>query len=221
MHVKQADVNGSSNIGLYGYANDSVAILGASTSTTFQDHVKAVLGVPVVTTTIAGTNLVGAFLTGNNNAILAPDIIEDHEREALDDINTTIIPTTYTCLGNNILATNQAALASPAFSDAETQRIGDELGVTIQQRRLGDIETIGSLGITNEAQNKLVISNDITDEDYEFVTNYFDADTTPSSVNMGAAQLSCGVLCNKNGFLVGKASGGPEVTRIDEGLGYT
>jgi translation initiation factor 6 len=222
MHVKQVTVSGSSSIGLYAHVTDDVAIVAESAQDSFIDDVKSVLDVPVITTTVAGTNLVGAFLTGNDHAVLIPDIIEDHEQTRFDDADITIkeIPTTYTCLGNNVLANNDAAIVNPEFSDAETKRISDALDVSATEKSLAGVETIGTLAAFNNDAAKLVISNEISEEEYGYVSDVFNADVTASSVNMGAAQIGCGVLCNKNGVLIGAASGGPEMTMIDNGLGY-
>jgi len=222
MHIKQVTINGSSNIGLYGYVNDNIAILAESTTESVRDDVRAILDVPVHTTTVAGTNLVGAFVTGHNDTIIIPDIVESHEQDVFDDIDVDVaqIPTTYTCLGNNILVNDHQALVSPAFSEAETERIQDELQVETTRKDLAGLETVGTLAAFNDTKNKGVISNEVSDEEYAFIEDAFNTDFTPSSVNMGAAQIGCGVLCNTNGLLVGTASGGPELTTIDNGLGY-
>lgn len=222
MHVKRATVNGSSNIGLYGYVNDNVGIIGKAVSDTVRDDIEDILDIPVIATTIAGTNLIGAFVTGHNDTIIVPDIIQDHEAEALEDapVHVAHLPTTYTCLGNNILTSSEAAMCSPELSQAAMKRAEEALDVEATQGQLGDVNTVGTLAVFNHDAGKSVISNDVSDADYERFTEHFDTEATPSSVNMGAAQLRCGVLCNKNGFLVGDASGGPEITTIDRGLGY-
>ncbi len=222
MHVKQTSVNGTSSIGLYGFVTDSFALIGETTSDSFEEHIEDVLDVPTHRVTIAGTNLIGAFVTGNNDTVLVPDILEPHEEEVFEDlpVDVAVIHTNYTCLGNNILVNDAAAMTSTAFSDAETTHIGDALSVAAIQGDLAGIEAIGTLAVFNSEADRMVISNDITDDEFERVTDHFDVTGTPSSVNQGAAQIRCGVLCNENGFLVGKASGGPEITTIDKGLGF-
>lgn len=220
MHVKQIEINGSSNIGLYGYVNNQVALLPHTVSENTKEAVRDVLDVPIETLTVAGTSLIGAFITGNNHRLIVPDIINDYEAETLEGLDEAVktVHTTYTCLGNNVLVNDSAALLSPAFSDEEGQHITNQLGLESVKQSLAGMETVGTLAVFND--DNMVASNDIPEDEFHFIADHFNADATPSSVNMGAAQIRCGVLCNENGFLVGKASGGPEVTTIDEGLGY-
>jgi translation initiation factor 6 len=222
MHVKQTSVNGTSSIGLYGFANDHFALIGETTSDSFEEHVEDVLDVPAHRVTVAGTNLIGAFVTGNNNTVLVPDILETHEEKLFEElpVDVAVIHTNYTCLGNNILVNDDAAMTSTTFSDAETTHIGDALNVFAIQGELAGIEAIGTLAVFNNESDRMVISNDLAEEEFVQVTDHFNVTGTPSSVNQGAAQIRCGVLCNENGFLVGKASGGPEITTIDKGLGF-
>ena len=222
MHVKQTAVNGTSSIGLYGFVNDDFALIGETTSDSFAENVEDVLDVPTHRVTIAGTNLIGAFVTGNNKTLLVPDMLEPHEKDVFEElpVDVAVIHTNYTCLGNNVLVNDDAAMTSTTFSEAETTHIGDALDIPANQGGLAGIEAIGTLAVFNDEADRMVISNDITDDEFERVTGHFTVTGTPSSVNQGAAQIRCGVLCNENGFLVGKASGGPEITTIDKGLGF-
>jgi translation initiation factor 6 len=222
MHVKQSSVNGTSSIGLYGFANDTFALIGDTAPESFEDHVETVLDVPTTRVTVAGTNLIGAFITGNNETILVPDILEPHEKDVFKDlpVDVAVIHTNYTCLGNNVIVNDSAAMVSPAFNEAEATHIGDALSVDATQAGLAGIEAIGTLAAFNNDADRMVISNDISDDEFEQVIDHFNVAGTPSSVNQGASQIRCGVLCNQNGFLIGKASGGPEITTIDKGLGF-
>ena len=40
------------------------------------------------------------------------------------------------------------------------------------------------------------------------------------SVNFGSPFISSGLICNKNGFIIGDISGGPEIQNADEALGF-
>jgi translation initiation factor 6 (eIF-6) len=42
----------------------------------------------------------------------------------------------------------------------------------------------------------------------------------PATINLGTPYLHAGIACNKFGFIIGDASGGPEIVHIEEALGY-
>lgn len=222
MHVSHSSINGSPNVGLYGYANAEFALIGETTSDSFEETVQDILDVPTIRLTVAGTNLVGAFITGNKSRLLIPDMIQDHEKERLLDLPVEIktVHTNYTCLGNNILMNDDAAMVSPVFSDEEVEHVQSLTGLPTVQDSLAGIEAIGSLGVFNNALDRMVVTNEISEEDFQAVNDYFDVTGTTTSVNKGAAQVRCGVICNEHGFIVGDATGGPETTTIDKGLGF-
>jgi translation initiation factor 6 len=222
MHVKQLEITGSSNVGLYAFATDTYAVVGETVPDSTQQHLEEVLEVPIFTTTMLSTGLVGAFLTGNNNVLLVPSQASKHEVEALKDLPVPVktVNTTFTCLGNNVLMNDEAALLNPEFSDEETQHVANQASVECMKTQLAERNAVGSLGAFNAAKQRLVISNDVTEEEFEFVKEYFDVEATPTSINLGTPYVRTGLICNKNGFVIGKESGGAEVSRVDEGLGY-
>ena len=83
--VALLDFEGNTNIGLFMFANDKFALLGKEVDEKKKKEITSVLDVPVYTVSVMQTDLVGVFLTGNNEFILCPQIPE-YEQKILVDI---------------------------------------------------------------------------------------------------------------------------------------
>lgn len=222
MHILTTNFNGMNNVGLYGFANDHFALIGKEISDDIAEEIAKTLKVPVHRITIAGTSLIGVFISGNNKKILVPSIIFDDEKESLKElgIDFEILDTKLTCLGNNILCTDDKAIISKEFSESEEKRISSFLGVETLKIKLGGIFAIGSLVVLNKSKDKALMSNDFNREDQKVLEDFFKVEATPGSINMGSPYVSSGIICNSNGLIIGSNSGGPEITNADEALGF-
>ena len=65
-----------------------------------------------------------------------------------------------------------------------------------------------------------MIHRDVTRAERKVVEELLDIKCDESTVNMGSPYIRSGMLCNNNGFVIGDASGGPEVVNVDEELGF-
>ncbi|MBT7903164.1 translation initiation factor IF-6 [Candidatus Woesearchaeota archaeon] len=220
MHLLKTDFNGNPNIGLYGFCTDEFCLIGMEVNENKAQQISEALGVPVHRITMCGTSLVGVFIAGNSKKILVPGIAFDSELKKLDKlgIDYSIINTNLTALGNNILCNEQGCLVNPDFSSDVKKRIREALMVSLKPGTIAELPTVGSLAIANS--NSGLIHPDITEEEYEKVSSLLSVNFETGTINLGSPFLKSGVLCNKNGFVVGSISGGPEIAWIDEALGY-
>ncbi len=220
MHVLMTAFEANPNIGLFGYANDKYCLLGRSVPLKTANVVEKVLKVPVHRISMCGTSLVGAFCNGNNNMLLVPEIAFKEELKVLDDLKIpyTIIKTKLTAFGNNLLCNDEGCLASPEYSAEVKKRIREALNVPLKPGKIADLDTVGACAVLNT--KGCVIHRDATTTEIKFVEKLLGIECMTGSVNMGSPYLRSGVLANSNGFIVGNASGGPEVNNIDQGLGF-
>src|SRR3989344_9436376 len=123
MHLLKTGVNGSPNVGLFGYATDTYALFGEHVPEKLLRDIQDALGVPVHHVKIAGTGMLGVFLAGNERTLLVPGITFDSERVHLDRLGIpyAVIDTRHTCLGNNLIANGHGAVLSTEFSDEEAK----------------------------------------------------------------------------------------------------
>ncbi|MFH1212071.1 MAG: translation initiation factor IF-6 [Candidatus Woesearchaeota archaeon] len=213
-------VAGNPNVGLYGFATDKYVLLSKEFPQKIVEAIEAALGVPAFQVEIAGTPLVGAFVNGNEDCLLAPDIIFDSEAEKLKKagINFRIIPTRLTCLGNNLLIGPKGAFANPEFSDADIKLIEKALNIPVERKGFLDINAVGSLGAFNH--KKLLIHHDLPAKDVRLIERKLGVKVGLGTINMGNPYVKSGIISNKNGFIIGHASGGPEINNVEEVLGY-
>ncbi|MFC1730886.1 translation initiation factor IF-6 [candidate division KSB1 bacterium] len=219
-HVLQTSFNGNPNVGLYGFANDKFCLLGVEVPNKQAKQIEKVLKVPVHQITLAGTSLIGAFCNGNNKLIVLPDIVFEDELKVLDKlkIKYEVIKTRHTALGNNLLCNDVGCLANPELSADAKKRIRVALDVALKPGKIAGVNTVGSVAVQND--HGCLIHGDAKPFEIKFIKDLLKVDVETGTVNMGNPYLGSGVLCNNHGFVVGDASGGPEVVYIDEFLGF-
>ncbi len=226
VHVKKFRIDGESNIGLMIYANDKFALVPKSIDERELADVEEVLKVPCYKVSIAGTTLIGVFLNGTEDKILIPKIVFEKEIEELNIIgkkhNTEFIvfETELTCFGNNMLISNDNAIVNPDYTNKEIKELEKILGIKVITGMIADIEIIGATTVINNDQKKALVHRDISNEDLELIEKTFGVKADTGTVNMGSPYVKSGIVSNKNGFLMGEESGGPEITNADEVLGY-
>ena len=220
MHVYQTSFHGNPNVGLYGFANDNFCLLGHDVPQTQAAKIEKVLKVPVHQITLCGTSMIGVFCNGNNKSIIVPEIAFDEELKVLDrlKIRYKAIKTRHTALGNNILCNDNGCLANPDMGADSKKLIRQALDVPLKPGMIAGVETVGSVAIHNK--HGCIIHRDAKEFEIKFIKDLLKTEVYTGSVNMGNPYLGSGVICNSNGFIVGDASGGPEVTYIDECLGF-
>jgi translation initiation factor 6 len=220
MHIIKTNLYGNPNIGLYGYCNNKYCILGRDIPAEKAKLFEKALGVPVHQMNICGTSMVGIFVAGNSGKLLVPHIILDNEIKQLEDlgIDYEIIETDLTALGNNILCNDKGCIVNPDFSVKEKNAIEKALGVPVKTGRIAGLETVGSLAALNS--RGCVICRDMTAAEAKLVKEVLGLKAAHSTVNMGSQYIRSGLLCNDKGFIIGDASGGPEIVNIEEELGF-
>jgi len=219
-HLLRTAFHQNSNVGLYGFANDKFCLLGTNVVHTIVQEIKDVLQVPTHTISIASTSLVGALVAGNNKCILVPNIIFDSELKQLDKLKIPykVLETEFTALGNNIVATDHAALISP-----DLEPLKDEIKKALQVEHIrtmeiDDLKVIGALVVLND--KGCLLSAHATEQDAAHVQKLFNVPVTRGTVNLGSPYVSSGIIVNKHGLVMGERTGGPEAVAIDEALGF-
>ncbi|MCF7866321.1 translation initiation factor IF-6 [Candidatus Woesearchaeota archaeon] len=222
MNSKIMSFHNNSNIGLYLFVNDRVLLVGKEVPEDCDKDLEKVFNLPVTRLTIAGASFIGVFITGTNDTLLVPNIIFEDELEILKEtgLEIKVIDTKQTCLGNNVIIGKDKLFVNNEFSDSQARKLGESLGLDAEKIKIGGVSAIGSLFVFNTETKKGLVGNDIDDEDFEMLQNKLGYELTPTSVNMGSPYVKSGIVVNKNGFIIGKISGGPEINNAEEGLGF-
>ncbi len=220
MHVAILQFNGNPAVGLFGVVTEKYLLLGKEVPETNDEQIEEVLGLPIKRITLAGTGLIGVFAHWGNNKLLIPSIVFDHEIEALEELEVPykIIDTELTCLGNNILSSDFAAIINPDFTDEEARLIGEALAVPVKKETICGVEAVGSIGVIGK--DKGLFHRDLLPSDAKRLERLFNISITTGSINMGSPYIRSGIILSKKGFIIGATSGGPEITNADEALGF-
>jgi translation initiation factor 6 len=219
-HILRANVMGNYNIGLFAFVNDNFCLVGNEVPKKLIKEMEKVLKVPVYRTSIAGTSLIGVFVSGNNNKLLVPDIIFHDELHRLREISDVdVIKTKYTALGNNILCNDSGCLVNPEYENSTINNIKKSLSIPVKRARINEeIEVIGScLAITNKYGYG---HPEMKDFEKEFFEETLKIRITKGTVAMGNPFVRSSLVVNKYGFVAGSQSTGIELSQIDEAFGF-
>jgi len=220
MHLLKTSLYGNPNIGLYGYCTDEYCLLGREVPFEKAQQIGQALGVPVHQMSICGTSLLGVFMAGNSRKLLVPEIAFENELDALEHfgIEYEVIKTHLTALGNNLLCNDTGCLANHEFSLDQRTAISKALGVELKIGKIAGLDTVGSLCAINSKAG--MVSRDISKPELRFAEDLLGIKLTASTVNMGSQHIRSGLMCNDNGFVIGDASGGPEIVYAEDELGF-
>ena len=219
-HIFRTLVQGNPNVGLFGFANDNFCLVGEEFSDAQVKDIEEVLKVPVHRITMCGTSLVGVFVAGNNNVLLVPSIAFDYELKKLEElkINYVVIDSELTALGNNISCTDHGCLINKEFKPEQKNQIRDAVKVPMETGTVDNFNIVGSMISCNSSHG--IVSRDISPEEKQVGERVLGIPLLESSVNIGSPHIHSGMFCNKNGFVISSSTTGPEITNIDEGLGF-
>lgn len=215
---------GNPNIGIYAYVNDRILIHPPGIGRDDIDEINSVLKVTPIELKIAGTILNGVFIAGNNNALVLPRIVFEHELHELKntikdhglDIEILVSDSKYTALGNLLLCNSRGCIASPLLEASEATKISDTLGVEVVQTRLVNLDIPGSVAVVTD--NGGVIHPDSTESDLKTIKEILKITVEPATVNGGIPYVKSGLLANNKGVVVGGGTTGPEILRIRVGF---
>lgn len=218
MPVILADVFGSPNIGVYCFANENVAIVPPGLTQRKIEQFAETLGVHVCNTTIGGSTLVGALVTGNSNAVLVPHTVRDYELNRIKEFSrVAVVDSKWTALGNLVLANDTGAVIHPKAAEEIVRAVNDELGVQPVFGTVGSLPFVGALAV---ATNKgAMLSPNTLSEEREVVKAALHVEVELSSTNGGVSFVKSGILANSRGAVVGPLTRGAELMQISRTLG--
>ncbi|MGM5485153.1 MAG: translation initiation factor IF-6 [Nanobdellota archaeon] len=224
MHLLRTNISGNPNVGLYGYATDDFCLLGREVPEELSEEISKILDVPVYRLNLAGTSLLGVFLTGNSSSLLVPSIAFPNEIKKLEEIGSKhsfsvkVIDTELTALGNNMFCNDSGCMISPDFDEKAGKQISEALGMEVKRGKVASLPTIGSLVSFNS--KGCAVHRDAEQFEVDFVKEVLGIESETSTVNMGNPFVRSGILVNDKGLIVGDASGGPEVNHLDHVFGF-
>jgi translation initiation factor 6 len=217
--LKRLDFNNNPYLGVYCRANDDVAFIDPYLAEKSREQVAAALDVEVVTLAIGGSPITGSLLAMNSHGAVVTDFIADHELQTLRqhfDGNVLVIKDNFNAAGNNVLVNDTGALVHPMLGDDTTNDIKDVLDVEAQRGTISSIKTVGMVAVaTNRG---LLCHPKVAEEEQEQLEALFGVDVDIGTVNHGVPYVGAGIVANGTGAVMGTATTGIEMGRIEEAL---
>jgi translation initiation factor 6 len=218
MTITLADVFGSPNIGVYCFCNETVAIVPPGLTKRKMNQLAETLGVGICQTTIAGSSLVGALVTGNSKGVLVPHTIRQYELERVQEFGKAVpVESKWTALGNVVLTNDIGAVVHLDTPDGILRAVTQELGVEPVRGMIGKLPFVGALGIaTNRGA---ILSPNTEPEEQRVIESALHVEVELSSTNGGVPFVKSGILANSKGAVVGPLTRGAELMQISRTLG--
>ncbi|MBW2987190.1 translation initiation factor IF-6 [Candidatus Woesearchaeota archaeon] len=221
MGVFRTNFESVPNIGLFGFCNDTICLVGNNVKKRYLKKIEAALEVPVERTSVGGTDLVGVFLAGNNNCVLAPHYIFHEEFEDLQDFSKQydfdfkVIKTDLNCLGNNILVNDNGALVNPEFSAVVKKQIRQALKVRVVPGEICDLGNVGSLGVLNSKGG--YVHEEITKKRMAELEKMFNVELIAGTINK-TPYVRSGVFANNKGYVITADVKGDEILMFEDAM---
>lgn len=219
-HVRLVSFNQNPNIGLYAFVTDKFCLLGREIDKKYDKVIEDILKVPVHRITIAGTSLIGVFLSGNEDMLLMPKIAFDYELKALEKLKIpfTVIDSNITALGNTVALNNHGVYVSDEFSARVKKLIRTAMELPLRPGKIAGNNAVGSCLVVNGKH--ALIHRDAELFEIKLIQDFLKVKITEGTVNMGSPYVKSGLLANSKGLLIGSLSGGPEANNADMALGF-
>lgn len=220
MSSKALDLFGSPTVGLYAYATDEYCLVGKEVTSEDIAVFEKVLKVPVHQITVGGSSQIGAFVAGNSNMMLVPEIIRNHEIEELTALKIpfAIIHTKLTALGNNMIVNDNHCFYNPDFEKSAVKEIIEALNIPAEPLSLNVWEVIGSVVALNKKGG--LIQKDIPEDIKLYLEKKLKIPLEFGTMNFGSPTISGCLVVNSNGMIFGRGSAGIEVTNADLAFGF-
>ena len=217
MPVGRTLVGGSPYLGVFVRADDRTAVVPPSLAPAVERDLSRVLGVEVVRTTVADSEVVGALIATNSRGVVAGEGLDSEERKALERVGPiTTVRHRHNAIGNNVLVNDTGALVHPEYPDEAVASIGRALGVRVERGTLAGLATVGMAGVaTNRG---VVVHPKATDRELARAEEVLGVPVARSTANFGVPVVGACVVANSRGILVGRPTTPVEIVHLQDGL---
>ncbi|KAL9060776.1 MAG: hypothetical protein Q9162_000480 [Coniocarpon cinnabarinum] len=197
----RASFENSNEIGVFATLTNSYCLLTPGASQNFYSIFEAELAdlIPIVTTTVAGTRIIGRLTTGNRHGLLVPTSTTDQElqhlRNALpDSVKIQRIEERLSALGNVIVANDHVALIHPDVEKETEELVADVLGVEVFRQTVADNVLVGSYMTLSNRGGLVHPKTSVQDQDE--LSSLLQVPLVAGSVNRGSAVVGAGCVVN-------------------------
>ncbi len=216
---RKLNISGSPVLGVFATCTEGFVFTPHEASNETLKELEESLGVIAVRSSVGGSSIIGSLLRGNISGVMVAGFILDKElRQIRKHTKAARLTEELNAAGNLILANDSAALVHPDLSDKSIGIIKKTLGVEVKRGTIAGLKTVGMAGI---ATNKgVLVHPKSTSTEIGAIEELFALPVDIGTVNFGSPLVGSGLLANSKGYVVGEETTGPELSRIEDTLGY-
>ncbi len=211
---------GNPFLGLFFKANNSIALAPINLPEKNMLELTNTLGVKIIPISFGSSNLAGLYVAMNNNGIIVPNIIEENELVILkkEGFNILVSAELNNAHGNNICVNDNGGIINPHVNSVEKKKIQDTLGVELVSLSVARYTTVGSVCI---ATNKGFLTHYSTSEkEMKSIESALGVRGDKGTMNNGVGFMGISTIVNERNFIIGEASSGFEIGKIESALRY-
>ncbi len=216
---RKLNISGSPVLGVFAACTDELVFVPYDTPDETRKELEESLGVIALRSSVGGSSIIGSLLRGNSRGVMVAGFVLDKElRQIRKHTKAARLTGELNAAGNLILANDAAALVHPDLSDKSVGIIKKTLGVDVRRGTIGGLKTVGMAGI---ATNKgVLVHPKSSPAEIGVIEELFALPVDIGTVNFGSPLVGSGLLANSKGYVTGEETTGPEISRIDDALGY-
>ena len=216
---RRLNISGSPVLGVFAACTEELVFVPRDASDETVKELEESLGVTALRFSVSGSSIIGSLLRGNSNGVMVAGFILERELRAIrKHTKAARLTGELNAAGNLILANDTAALVHPDLSDRSIGVIKKTLGVDVRRGTIGELKTVGMAGI---ATNKgVLVHPKSSPAEIGVIEDLFSLPVDIGTVNFGSPLVGSGLLANSKGYVAGEETTGPEISRIEDTLGY-
>ncbi len=217
MNIRKKVITGSPFIGVFASVNEKVGIFPRGMDKRDERGLIENLGVEIIHSTIASSDLIGCLIKGNSKGFIVPEIIEEKELSFLEEqgLRVKVIPG-IKALGNLVALNNKGGVLSTLLPEKSVKEIKGFFKIPFTSMDIASSEIVGSCVVVTD--KGFLVHPGVSEKEFNELKKIFKVGGQPTTANYGNPFIANDILANSNGVLVGEQTSPHEILRIDEGL---
>lgn len=219
MSISRFGIYRNSNIGIYLKGNEDFILAPTGLAQSKITKLEANLEVPVFTTSVGGSRLLGPMLAMNSHGIILSKIASDQEvadLRRLTGLEVGRIDMRYTSVGNLVCTNDHGALISKLIPSLGAKQISDILDVPVEAIDIGAFYQIGAMILATNFGG--VIHPLARDFEIDYVQDLLKIEVEAGTVNSGVPFVTSGIIANGRNAIVGNHTSGLELAILSRAL---
>lgn len=217
MRLDRSTICNTPFLNIYSYCTEKICIVPIAIQPKEERKIEDTLNVKVVKASINHSPLVGVYLCGAGERVIAeknsiyPEEIELLEKEGL---KVKLLVSQNNAFGNLVAMNSNYAIASQLLPEEAIKSIKSFFNIQIEQRQCIGLDLPGSSIYVNE--HLFLVNPRVEPREFNYLKKMFKAPGVAITANYGDLFVGNDAIGNSQGLLVGHTTSNIEMTKIDD-----